>query len=59
MGGLSGTTRYVSLATAAFVGIGTYTVALLSDHLSLAMVLAIARRLVPWWHSASACRRCG
>jgi branched-chain amino acid transport system permease protein len=38
----SGTTRYVSLATAAFVGIGTYTVALLSDHLSLAMVLAIA-----------------
>lgn len=38
----SGTTRYVSLATAAFVGIGTYTVALLSDHLPLAAVLAIA-----------------
>ena len=38
----SGTTRYISLATAAFVGIGTYTVALLSDHLPLAAVLAIA-----------------
>ncbi len=38
----SGTTRYISLATAAFVGIGTYTVALLSDHLPLAVVLAIA-----------------
>jgi len=38
----SGTTRYISLATAAFVGIGTYTVAILSDHLPLAVVLAIA-----------------
>ncbi len=38
----SGRTRYISLATAAFVGIGTYTVALLSDHLPLAMVLVIA-----------------
>src|SRR5262245_27704786 len=38
----SGTTRYISLATAAFVGIGTYTVALLSDHLPLPLVLAIA-----------------
>jgi branched-chain amino acid transport system permease protein len=38
----SGTTRYISLATAAFVGIGTYTVALLSDHLPLAAVLVIA-----------------
>ena len=38
----SGTTRYISLATAAFVGIGTYTVALLSDHLPLPVVLAIA-----------------
>jgi branched-chain amino acid transport system permease protein len=38
----SGATRYISLATAAFVGIGTYTVAILSDHLPLAVVLAIA-----------------
>ena len=38
----SGRTRYISLATAAFVGIGTYTVALLSDHLPLPVVLAIA-----------------
>ncbi|WP_255467804.1 branched-chain amino acid ABC transporter permease [Reyranella sp. CPCC 100927] len=38
----SGRTRYISLATAAFVGIGTYTVALLSDHLPLPMVLVIA-----------------
>ncbi len=38
----SGRTRYISLATAAFVGIGTYTVALLSDHLPLPLVLAIA-----------------
>jgi branched-chain amino acid transport system permease protein len=38
----SGTTRYISLATAAFVGIGTYTVAILSDHLPLYAVLAIA-----------------
>lgn len=38
----SGTTRYISLATAAFVGIGTYTVAILSDHLPLPLVLAIA-----------------
>lgn len=38
----SGNTRYISLATAAFAGIGTYTVAVLSDHLPLALVLAIA-----------------
>jgi branched-chain amino acid transport system permease protein len=38
----SGTTRYISLATAAFAGIGTYTVAVLSDHLPLVLVLAIA-----------------
>ncbi|TXL82035.1 branched-chain amino acid ABC transporter permease [Vineibacter terrae] len=38
----SGRTRYISLATAAFVGIGTYTVALLGDHLPLPLVLAIA-----------------
>ena len=38
----SGTTRYISLATAAFVGLGTYTVALLADHLPLFAVLAIA-----------------
>jgi branched-chain amino acid transport system permease protein len=38
----SGTTRYISLATAAFVGLGTYTVAVLADHLPLAAVLAIA-----------------
>ena len=38
----SGTTRYISLATAAFVGLGTYTVAILADHLPLFVVLAIA-----------------
>ncbi|MCB5363451.1 branched-chain amino acid ABC transporter permease [Pusillimonas sp. CC-YST705] len=38
----SGPTRYISLATVAFFGIGAYTVAVLSDHLPYPVVLAIA-----------------
>jgi branched-chain amino acid transport system permease protein len=38
----SGPTRYISLATAAFFGIGAYTVAVLADHLPWPAVLAVA-----------------
>jgi branched-chain amino acid transport system permease protein len=38
----SGPTRYISLATAAFFGIGAYTVAVLSEALQWAGVLAVA-----------------
>lgn len=38
----SGPTRYISLATVAFFGIGAYTVAVLSDHLPYPVVLLIA-----------------
>ncbi len=38
----SGPTRYVSLATVAFFGIGAYTVAVLGEELSWPLVLAIA-----------------
>jgi branched-chain amino acid transport system permease protein len=38
----SGPTRYISLATAAFFGIGAYTVAVLTDHLPWPAVLAVA-----------------
>ena len=38
----SGPTRYVSLATAAFFGIGAYTTAVLGEALPLPLVLAIA-----------------
>lgn len=37
-----GTTRRVSLATAAFVGVGCYTVALFSEHLPWVAVLALS-----------------
>ena len=35
----SGTTRYISLATAAFFGVGIYALAILNDHLSLPLAL--------------------
>ena len=38
----SGPTRFVSLATAAFFGVGAYTVAVLADHLPWPAVLAAA-----------------
>ena len=38
----SGPTRYISLATAAFFGIGAYTMAVLSDALPLPAVIAVA-----------------
>ncbi len=38
----SGPTRYVSLATTAFFGVGAYTVAVLGEVLSWPLVLAIA-----------------
>lgn len=38
----SGPTRYISLATVAFFGIGAYTVAVLSDHLPYPLVLLVA-----------------
>lgn len=38
----SGPTRYVSLATVAFFGIGAYTVAVLADHLPFAAIIALA-----------------
>jgi branched-chain amino acid transport system permease protein len=38
----SGTTRYISLATASFVGIGMYTMAVANVTLSLSMSLALA-----------------
>jgi branched-chain amino acid transport system permease protein len=41
-GMFSGPTRYVSLATAAFFGVGAYTVAVLGEVLSWPLVLAIA-----------------
>ena len=41
-GMFSGPTRYVSLATAAFFGVGAYTVAVLGETLSWPLVLAVA-----------------
>jgi branched-chain amino acid transport system permease protein len=38
----SGTTGYVSLATAAFYGIGAYVVAVLNEQMAFGMVLAVA-----------------
>lgn len=38
----SGATRYVSLATASFFGVGAYSVAMLAEHLPWAMVLVVA-----------------
>lgn len=38
----SGPTRYVSLATVAFFGIGAYSVAVLADHLPFVGIIAIA-----------------
>ncbi|NSY39367.1 branched-chain amino acid ABC transporter permease [Leisingera sp. ANG59] len=38
----SGPTRYVSLATVAFFGIGAYTVAVLADHLPFGAILVVA-----------------
>lgn len=38
----SGPTRYVSLATVAFFGLGAYTVAVLADHLPFAVILLVA-----------------
>lgn len=38
----SGPTRYISLATVAFYGIGAYTVAVLGDHLAFAAILGAA-----------------
>jgi branched-chain amino acid transport system permease protein len=38
----SGPTRYISLATVAFFGIGAYTVAVLGDHLPFFVILLIA-----------------
>jgi branched-chain amino acid transport system permease protein len=38
----SGTTRYVSLATVSFFGIGCYTVAVLAEHLPWPVVLLVA-----------------
>jgi len=38
----SGPTRYISLATAAFFGIGAYTVAVLGEQLPWPLVLAVA-----------------
>ncbi|MEX0853785.1 MAG: branched-chain amino acid ABC transporter ATP-binding protein/permease [Bauldia sp.] len=38
----SGPTRYISLATAAFFGIGAYTTAVLSNELPMASIVAIA-----------------
>ena len=38
----SGPTRYVSLATVAFFGIGAYTVAVLADHLPFGSILVVA-----------------
>jgi branched-chain amino acid transport system permease protein len=38
----SGPTRYVSLATVAFFGIGAYTVAVLADHLPFGVILVVA-----------------
>jgi branched-chain amino acid transport system permease protein len=38
----SGPTRYVSLATVAFFGVGAYTVAVLADHLAFPLVLLVA-----------------
>lgn len=44
-GMFSGPTRYVSLATAAFFGVGAYTVAVLGETLSWPLVLMIAAAL--------------
>jgi branched-chain amino acid transport system permease protein len=38
----SGPTRYISLATVAFFGIGAYTVAIAADHMSYPLVLVVA-----------------
>lgn len=40
-----GTTRLISLATVAFFGVGCYTVAVLSDHLSWPLLLLVAGTL--------------
>ena len=59
-GMFSGPTRYVSLATTAFFGVGAYTVAVLGEVLSWPLVLAIAAR--DRRHDGGdrgPCRRCG
>ncbi len=38
----SGPTKYISLATVAFFGIGAYTVAILADHLPFGAILVVA-----------------
>lgn len=38
----SGATRYISLATSAFIGVGIYTVAILHNYMPLAVAIAIA-----------------
>jgi len=52
----SGPTHYISLATAAFFGIGAYTTAVLTDLLPWPLVLV--RRSVSPWRWSWACRRC-
>ncbi len=55
----SGATRYISLATAAFVGLGMYVVAILHEHVPIGMALAGAAvdrlRSSPWWSGCPAC----
>ena len=59
-GMFSGPTRYVSLATAAFFGIGAYTVAVLGEVLPWPLVLLIAAALgAARRRRSSGCRRCG
>ena len=56
----SGPTRYVSLATVAFFGIGAYTVAVLGEVLAWPLVLVIAAAIgIAGGASSSASRRCG
>ena len=55
----SGPTRYVSLATVAFFGIGAYTTAVFVETLAWPLVLLIAPASASSWRPSSACRRSG
>ncbi|WP_241525592.1 hypothetical protein [Pseudophaeobacter leonis] len=54
----SGPTRYISLATVAFFGVGAYTVAVLNEVMPYPLVLLCAAGIgmvIAWW---LACRPC-
>jgi ABC-type branched-subunit amino acid transport system permease subunit len=55
----SGATRYISLATAAFFGIGIYTLAITHVYIPIGFALLAAPRSDFWSRSWSGFRRCG